>query len=160
MLYVKVDAAGNPVEVAKNEMTIRTELAAANVILPAILNREKWIELGYAEIPTTADPVPPQPGKMAVPDVPTKNADGTFTRKWKYIDAENEASMVKAKKIERARLLAKYADNISPMRWEEMTEVEKTEVKEWRLSLLNATADEAWPYITYNPVPAVLRNKF
>ena len=33
------------------------------------------------------------------PDVPTKNADGSFTRTWKYIDAENEANRLRLRRL-------------------------------------------------------------
>ena len=159
MLYVKVDANGNPTEVAKNFTEIKEEYTAKNTAIP---NEGSFLanlsNFGYAEVPVS-DPPSPQAGKKIVPDVPTKNADGTMKRTWKYMDADlSESSNVEALMRERRRiLLNQYIDRISPVRWDKFTEAEKTEISTWHQSLLDISDQEGWPYVSFQPVPEVLK---
>ena len=160
MLYVKVDAAGNPVEVAKNYQTIKEEFfLAKNSIIPSeVIFNEKIKEMGYAPVPF-ADPPPPKAGMKIVPDVPVKQADGTIKRTWKYeVATEEEKELFATEmKVRRERMLRNLLDTISPMRWESWSESEREEVKEFRQSLLDITSKEGWPFVTFEPIPSVLK---
>ena len=130
MLYVKVDAAGNPVEAAKNYRQIRLEHEKKNAIFPSELTLQRDPQrLGYAQVPTTDEQPTPVEGKMITPDIPVKNADGSFTRKWKYVDALGADDVTEATIRERRdKLLSRYVDQISPLRWEIFSEAEKEEL--------------------------------
>ena len=159
MLYVKIDSNGNPVEVAKNYREIQAEYLAKNSIFPNenVLNSNP-LKLGYALVPES-EPLPPKAGSKVVPDVPTKNEDGTMTRTWKYEVATEEEKELFAMemKVRRERMLRNVLDTISPMRWESWSESEKEEVKAFRQSLLDITSKEGWPFVTLEPIPSVLK---
>jgi len=160
MLYVKVDGSGNPVEVAKNYREIREEYLSKGSIFPSegVLNIDPS-SLGYAEVPES-EPLPPKSGNKVVPDVPTKNADGTMTRTWKYEAAtEEEKKLFSGEmKARRSVVLSKLIDTISPVRWNSWTTEEQAEVTAWRQSLLDLPNAEGWPYVTFPELPAVLKN--
>lgn len=159
MLYVKVDNAGNPIEVAKNYREIQAEYLAKNSIFPSenvlIGNSSR---LGYALVPES-EPLPPKAGSKVVPDVPIKNVDGTMTRKWKYeaVTSEDIELVASEMKARRQTMLRNLLDTISPMRWESWSESEKEEVKAFRQSLLDITSKEGWPFVTFEPIPSVLK---
>jgi len=160
MLYVKVDANGNPTEVAKNYNEIAREHIDQNIIFPkeSVLNSNP-APLGYALVPES-EPLPPKSGSKVVPDVPTKNSDGTMTRTWKY-EATNELDVLMMSnrvKERRKTLLLRYIDTISPIRWESFTEAEKQEISDWRQSLLDITNVEGFPYVELPAVPNLLRS--
>lgn len=159
MLYVKVDANGNPTEVAKNFREIKQEYTAKNTTIP---NEGAFSanlsNFGYAEVPVS-DPPSPQAGKKIVPDIPTKNADGTMKRTWKYMDvgAGETIYVGNLMRDRRKKLLDQYIDGISPVRWNKFTEAEKTEISNWHQSLLDISDQEGWPYVSFQPVPEVLK---
>ena len=156
MLYVKVDAAGNPTEEAKNYKQLRFEHQKRNSVLPSqIVFERKFADLGYAEVPLSEAP-DPQSGKKVVPDVPVKQNDGTMKRTWKQVDAENVEEMDSIMRNRRNYFLTKYADTISPLRWENFSEAEKEEVRNWHKSLLDMPQSTGWPYVAMPPVPNIL----
>ena len=157
MFYVKVDANGNPTEVAKNFREIKQEYTAKNTAIPdEVVFLQNLSNFGYVEVPES-EPLPPKSGSKVVPDVPTKNADGTMTRTWKYEPSENEALMEYDMRIRRDNLLRKYADTLSPIRWEDFTEEQKQEIRNWRKSLLDLPSAEGWPYVMMPQTPQVLK---
>ena len=159
MLYVKVDQSGNPIDVAKNYLQIKEEFFKENTIIPIepIFN-QICSSIGYAEVPYS-DPLPSKNGSKVVPSVPTKNADGTMKRTWKYeVVTEEDKELVAAEmKARRLTMLRNLLDTISPMRWESWSESEKEEVKAFRQSLLDITSKEGWPFVTFEPIPSVLK---
>jgi hypothetical protein len=159
MLYVKVDAAGNPVEVAKSYRKIKEEfLAKGSIIQNEIIFSGKLEDMGYAPVPF-AESISPKAGMKIVPDVPQKEADGTMKRKWKYEKAEDKeiAEVSSIMRERRSQLLKGYVDNISPVRWEKFSAEEKTEISNWHQSLLDISNQEGWPYVSFQPVPEVLK---
>ena len=160
MLYVKVDANGNPTEVAKNFTEIKQEYVAKNTAIPNEGGfSENLSNFGYVEVPES-EPLPPKSGSKVVPDVPTKNADGTMTRTWKYeaVTQEEIDQTASDMKYRRAVMLKDLIDSISPIRWSEWTAEEQAEVTAWRKSLLDLPTAEGWPYVTFPDLPAVLKN--
>lgn len=160
MLYVKVDAAGNPLEVAKNYREIQSEYLAKNSIFPSenVLSLDPS-PLGYAEVPES-EPLPPKSGSKVVPDVPTKNADGSMTRTWKYEAATQQDihDVSIEMKARRSAILSDLIDTISPVRWNSWTAEEQAEVTDWRQAMLDITKAEGWPYVPFPELPAVLKN--
>ena len=160
MLYVKVDAAGNPVEVAKNYRKIKEEYFSKGSIFPAesvfINNPSK---LGYVEVPES-EPLPPKTGNKVVPDVPKKNADGTMTRTWKYeVATQQEIDDISSEmKVRRSVMLRDLIDTISPVRWNSWTAEEQAEVTAWRQAMLDITTVEGWPYVVFPELPEILKN--
>lgn len=159
MLYVKVDNAGNPVEVAKNYREIRTEFLARNSIIP---NEDNFFlnvkRLGYAPVPEDGINPPKQAGMKPVPDVPVKDGQGNFSRKWKLVPCSPEEVRTTSAIMRKRRdsILAKYIDTISPVRWEDMSEEDKGTISSWRKELLNITKDPAFPFVMFPKVPEIL----
>ena len=159
MLYVKTDSKGNPIEVAKNYKEIEREYHARNATIPAegyfSANSSNF---GYAQVPYS-EPLPPKNGSKVVPDIPTKNTDGTMKRTWKYeVATEEDKELAAAEmKAKRQGMLRDLLDTISPMRWESWSESEKEEVKAFRQSLLDITSKEGWPFVTFEPIPSILK---
>jgi hypothetical protein len=160
MLYVKVDANGNPTEVAKNFREIKEEYTVKNTAIPNEGGFSANLSnFSYVEVPES-EPLPPKSGSKVVPDVPTKNSDGTMTRTWKYEAAtEEEKSLFSGEmKARRSTILSKLIDTISPVRWNSWTTEEQAEVTAWRKALLDLPTTEGWPYVTFPELPAVLKN--
>lgn len=159
MLYVKIDSAGNPLEVAKSYNQIQKEFFAKNAIIPnETLFTAKLEQMGYAAVPFS-EAIPPKSGMKIVPDVPQRETDGTMRRRWKYENAgEKETSEVSALMRERrSQLLKEYVDNISPVRWEKFSAEEKQEISDWHQSLLDVTTKEGWPFVSFEPIPQILK---
>ena len=158
MLYVKVDQAGNPVDVAKNYSQIRGDFLVENTIIPnERVFSEKFGSLGYAEVPEAEIPSPMK-GKKIVPDIPVKQANGKMKRTYKYENV-TEAERVNFSRTMRERrkeILEKYIDKISPVRWEKMTADQKKEVNDYHQSLLDLPDDEAWPFVIFPKPPSFL----
>ena len=160
MLYVKVDANGNPTEVAKNFREIKEEYTAKNTAIPDEGGFSgKLSNFGYVEVPES-DPLPPKVGNKVVPDVPTKNADGTMTRTWKYeVATQQDIDDISLEmKARRAIMLRDLIDTISPVRWNSWTAEEQAEVTAWRQAMLDMTTVEGWPYVTFPDLPEILKN--
>lgn len=160
MLYAKIDGNGNPLEVAKNYLQIREEHLSRGAIFPSegVLSGDPS-SLGYAEVPES-EPLPPKSGSKVVPDVPKKNADGTYERTWKYETASSEeiSQTSTEMKLRRQRLLRDLIDTISPIRWESWSAEEQAEIKAWRQEMLDITEKEGWPFLTFPPLPAPLKS--
>ena len=161
MLYVKVDASGNPTEVAKTIQAIQSEHAAQNTILPSVFSSYPD-QFGYREVPANV-PMPDQVvGKNIVPDKPIKNVDGSYTRVWKYVDIPDFAErdldlMAEQMRGSRKRYLQKFADSISPLRWESWSEEQKQEVRDWYQKVLDMPNDPAWPKMTFPQLPSAIK---
>lgn len=159
MLYVKVDANGNPIEVAKNYSEIKKEYAARNTAIPNEMIFSSIIEeMGYAGV-DYSEPIPSKAGMKIVPDIPKKEEDGTMKRTWKYepVTDEEIAEVSVLMRERRRTLLRNHIDNISPVRWEKFTTEEKTEISNWHQSLLDIPEKEGWPFVSFDPVPASLK---
>lgn len=163
MLYVKVDASGNPREVAKTSDTIRKEfISAEGTILPATFE-DNPDSFGYRQVPFNA-PMPDQvAGKNILPDVPTKNADGTYTRTWKYTDIPDfekiDLNELDIKMREnRKKYMQKFVDSISPLRWESWSDAEKQEIRNWYQSVKDMTKNPNWPKVAFPPLPAPIKD--
>ena len=157
MLYVKVDAAGNPVEVAKNYQQISLEFYENNSFLPKEeIFADKLTEFGYAEVPFS-EPPEPVDGKKIVPDVPSFNGD-IMERKWKYVDTDefDRERFSFEMRRRRDKKLRDTIDMISPVRWEAFTEEQKAEVKDWYQYLLNLPTETGWPFVSMKDQPSFL----
>lgn len=157
MLYVKIDNNGNP---TTHAMSYDELQIAENSIFPAVSIFEELIEKGdlsYAKVPFSPLPAVPA-GKKPVQGVPVKNADGTYSRKIQFVDATEEEISSASDFIRSRReiILNKHVDNISPLRWAEMTEAQQAEIASWRQSLLDMTEDPSFPYITIPAKPSFL----
>ena len=161
MLFVKVENNGNPTEEAKNLEAIKDEHLNQNTILPSVFSSNPD-QFGYRQVPANV-PMPEQVvGKNIVPDKPLKNADGSYTRVWKYVDIpgfdERDAdAMAEQMRDSRKRYLQKFADSISPLRWESWSEEEKQEVRNWYKKVLDMPNDPAWPKVGFPPLPAPIK---
>ena len=158
MLYVKVDAAGNPLEVAKNYNQISGEFLVKNSIIPnEKVFSEKFGSLGYAEVPEAEFPSPMK-GKKIVPDVPVRQANGQMKRTYKYEDVSDteRVNFSRTMRSRRKEILEKYIDKISPVRWEKMTAAQKKEVNDYHQSLLDLPDDDAWPFVIFPKPPSFL----
>lgn len=155
MLYFKVDANGNPQGLPQTEAQIKAELLNQGTIAPA--NLSDWlVKNGYAELPL-GDPMPMAPlGQKTVPDMPVKNADGTYTRRWKFVDAAGDDPEVQAR-INRAAYLKTFADSISPLRWESWSDAQKEEVRQWYQAVLNLPNNPAWPNVAMPELPTPIK---
>jgi len=161
MLYVKVDTNGIPLEEAKTSDAVKAEFLAQGTILPSLFDMQPS-NFGYREVPADV-PMPDQVvGKNIVPDKPTKNADGTYSRTWKYVDIpgfedRDLDAMAKQMRESRTRYLQKFADSISPLRWESWTEEQRTEVRTWYQNVLNMTNDPNWPKVAFPALPSPIK---
>ena len=158
MLYVKVDANGNPTEVAKNFSEIKQEYTAKNTAIPIEIGFSANLSnFGYAEVPYSEPPVS-ESGKRVVPDIPIRQADGTMKRTWRQVDTSPTETneVVELMRSRRSKLLREYIDSISPVRWDSWSEEEKTEIKNWRQSLLDISSQNGWPFVTFPPIPEPL----
>ena len=159
MLYVKVDANGNPIEVAKNYSEIKKEYSSKNTAIP---NESNFLanlpSFAYAEVPYS-EPPKPKAGMKVVIDVPQKNPDGTMLRKWKEVAVINEEKieMDSIMRTRRDQVLKTYIDSISPVRWNNMNDEDKAEVEAFYKSVLDMPEDPAWPFITFPLRPNCLR---
>ena len=159
MLYAKIDNAGNPVEVAKNYLQIKGEFLKQNAIIP---NESVFFNnpalLGYAHVPVS-EPPKPKAGMKVVPDIPTKNSDGTYQRTWKEV-AVNDMEKKEMDLVMRSRrkeVLRNNIDTISPVRWNNMSEEDKAEVNAFYKEVLDMPEDPSWPFITFPIRPNCLR---
>ena len=155
MLYFKADANGNPQSTPKTEAEIKAELLSQGTIAPSNLN--KWLaENSYVELPL-GDPMPMAPlGQKTVPDIPVKNADGTYSRRWKFVDAVVLNQEAQAR-VNRATYLNKFADSISPLRWESWSEAQKEEVRQWYQAILDLPNDPQWPNVAMPELPTPIK---
>lgn len=161
MLYVKVDTNGVPLEEAKTADAVRSEFIAQGTILPSLFDT-KPEGFGYQKVPADV-PMPDQVvGKNIVPDKPTKKADGTYSRTWKYVDIpgfddRDLDDMANQMRESRTRYLQKFADSISPLRWNAWSPEQQAEVTEWYQKVLNMTNDPNWPKVAFPPLPAPIK---
>jgi hypothetical protein len=158
MLYVKIDGAGNPIEVAKSYNQIKGEFLAKNSIIPnEKVFSEKYRSWAYAQVPE-ADIPPTLEGNKIVPDVPVKQANGTMKRTYKYEQITNDERIrfSKTMRNRRKEILEKYIDNISPVRWEKMDADQKQEVSDYHQNLLDIPDDSAWPFVIFPKPPTFL----
>lgn len=161
MLYVKVDDQGNPLENAKTFEEVKSINLMNNTIIP---ERFKYApeEFGYRPVPANVPKPDEIAGKTVMSDVPVKNADGSYTRTWKYADipgyAMQEDEMLDRQlRAHRKSYLLKFADSISPLRWEKWSEEEKQVVRDWYDEVLNMPNDPAWPRMVLPPLPTPIK---
>jgi len=158
MLYVKLDEQKNPIEFAKSYQMIAREFSEQNKIIPAeSLFLEKYGQVPISEMPERIN------GKTIMPDIPVKNADGTYQRTWKYVDAVGDptdlerSQMDLIMKTRRKAYLEKFADTVSPLRWNSWTAEQQQEVTDWYQSVLDMTNDPAWPYMHFPNLPSPIK---
>jgi len=155
MLYFKIDANGNPLSTPQTEAEIKAELLNQGTIAPS--NLQGWlVENRYVELPVD-EPMPMAPlGQKTVPDIPVKNADGTYSRRWKFVDAVVLNQEAQAR-VNRATYLNKFADSISPLRWESWSEAQKEEVRQWYQAILDLPNDPQWPNVAMPELPTPIK---
>lgn len=158
MLYVKVDAAGNlvqPPEPAMSLDAVKAQYAAQNTVLGT--DAIEWILAnGWAEVPVGA-PAPIAPlGQRTVPDVPVKKTDGTFERRWKF-ETISGVDLEETARSNRSLYLKKFADSISPLRWNSWTAAQQQEVTDWYQKVLDMPKDPAWPNLALPDLPAAIK---
>ena len=159
MLYAKIDDAGNPVEVSKSYKLILREFQKKGSIIPAeSVFETKSTSLGYAPIPQN-EPPEPKEGKNIVPDIPVKKSDGTYERTWKYVDPTDLQiqNMNNVMRERRNKALNVYIDSISPVRWNSMSDTDKSTVEAYYQELLDLPAKAAWPFVTLPNTPEILK---
>lgn len=161
MLYVKVDEQGNPVEPAKSFEEVKNIFLSKNSILPEKFKYDPN-PFGYRFVPSDVPMPNAQVGKKIVPDIPIKNEDDTYTRVWKYVDIDGydnipDEILDKQLRILRKRYLYKFADSISPLRWETWSEEDKQIVREWYQYVLDMPSHPSWPRMTLPPLPAIIK---
>jgi len=154
-LYFKIDANGNPLSTPQTEAEIKAELLNQGTIAPS--NLQGWlVENRYVELPVD-EPMPMAPlGQKTVPDIPVKNADGTYSRRWKFVDAVVLNQEAQAR-VNRATYLNKFADSISPLRWESWSEAQKEEVRQWYQAILDLPNDPQWPNVAMPELPTPIK---
>lgn len=161
MLYVKLNEKKEPIEVAKNYKTIAAEFAQKNRIIPnEDIFQTKLNEMGYGLVEISEMPERVY-GKTIVPDIPIKQEDGTYLRTWKYIDTIStdldKSQMDLVMKTRRKAYLEKFADSVSPLRWNSWTAEQQKEVTDWYQLVLDMTNDPAWPYVHFPLLPNPLK---
>jgi len=155
MLYFKADANGNPLSTPQSEAEIRRDLSSQGTTAPSNLGR--WLtENNYVELPV-GEPMPIAPlGQKTVPDMPVKNADGTYSRRWKFVDAAVADPEAQAR-MYRAAYLNKFADSISPLRWNAWTPEQQAEVTQWYQAVLDLPKDPQWPNVAMPELPTPIK---
>ena len=159
MLYVKIDDSGNPLEVAKNYKLIQSEFIKDGTIIPVEhIFEANCKSLGYALVPQKEAPEPKE-GKNIVPDIPVKKSDGTYERTWKYVDPTDLQiqNMNNVMRDRRNKALNVYIDSISPVRWNSMSDTDKSTVEAYYQELLDLPAKAAWPFVTLPNTPEILK---
>lgn len=159
MLYVKIDESGNPQEPPKSYAQIVSAAREnGNVILPAeSVFQDNLANFSYGLCPYVDPPVPATGNKLVL-GVPTKNSDGTYQRvfteeKATEIEIENRELAIRN---ERLRVLNRFIDTISPVRWSAMSDVDKAAVSAYRQQLLDLPSATGFPFIQIPPLPSVL----
>lgn len=161
MLYVKVDDQGNPLKEAESFQEVINDNLKRNTIIPRRFTTNPE-DFSYAFVPANVETPENIFGKKIVADIPVRQSDGTFQRTWKYIDDTKITSMSDEEldqhlRRQRKSYLHKFADSISPLRWEKWSEEEKQEVRDWYESVLSMTDDPQWPRMVLPRIPAPLK---
>lgn len=79
--------------------------------------------------------------------------DGKWIRDWEVKQVSQTAAESNIR-TERDRILSDVVDSMNPMRWESLSEDEKTKWKTYRQELLDITAQEGFPYsVTWPTAP-------
>ena len=155
MLYVKVNKKGNPTEAAMTLDGVIARFLSENTILGSDAI-EYILANGWAEVPL-GEPAPIAPlGQRTVPDVPVKKADGTFERRWKF-EAIRGVDLEETARLNRSLYLKKFADSISPLRWNSWTAAQQEEVTNWYQEVLDMPKDPAWPNLALPDLPAAIK---
>jgi hypothetical protein len=162
MLYVKVDEQGNPVERAKTLEVVKRIFLEQGTILPEAFASSPS-PVGYALVPE-GEPAPmAQAGKRVIAGIPIKNDDGTYTRTWEqedipdYNDIDNNL-LDSAMRRARTSYLHKFADSISPLRWNSWTPEQQAEVMAWYESVLKMPDDPNWPRVAFPELPSPIKS--
>lgn len=145
----KLNSKGKPLTVPQEIKTIIRELGVSAPDDEKI--RKEFLEsLGYVEIKPTVMPTPPPElnGKCRIEaTIPTRNADGTYTRAYEFIEltAEELAKVDANNRTKRDQSLVRFVDSINAVRWAAMTPEKQAEWSAFRTALLNITEQPGWP---------------
>jgi hypothetical protein len=149
MKLFKVDNKGKPISVPEEVNKIIRDLGVSAP--PDMALRQEYLEsIGYIVSEPTEIPTPPPElnGKCKVElDIPVKNADGSYTRAYKFTEL-TEAVLVNiaaANRTKRDKILTDLVDSINAIRWNSMSSEKQNEWKEFRISLLDITSQPGWP---------------
>jgi len=160
MLYVKIDSSGQPLEVPKSYSQVKADLLEENnSVIPAenVFSTTAH-NYGYGLCPYVEPPVPAT-GKRYELAIPTKQADNTYLRTYKEVEATEQE--IENRKIEiradRRRVLQRYIDSVSPVRWNAMSEADKAAVTAYRQQLLDLPSAQGFPFIALPPLPDCLK---
>lgn len=151
MLYVKLDAKGNPCEFPITETSLRNRLKGLKVV-SAKITPEILELVGYAQVPSSRAPER-LANHATLPDVPVRNDQGEIVRTYRYIPYTDEG-LEKRKnelRVRRNRMLAATDWTQSSDVQNRMTALQRESWKEYRASLRNMTDDFEDPNIVSFP---------
>ena len=164
MLYFKIDPKGNALQIPVNYEVISNYVAGGGFMLPPEnqLTKEGLLAFGLARVSHSAwadghrpspENIPPK--KVAMYDLPILNKNRVFQKKIKLRDPTSyELSRITNHMLRiRDEVFMEHLDRINPLFWEELTEVEQNDIKEFRDHLKNMTDDPNWPWVEFPDVP-------
>lgn len=151
MLYVRIDETGTPQGLLITEKELRKELS--NYILPKDIKNSDIIPLGFEGVEAGIPPTKLLNHSLR-PVTPVRGQNGKLMRVYTSVPYTEIESRVRwaEMRAKRDELLKTTVDSMNPIRWESMSEEDKTKWRTYRQALLDLPANTTDPAITEFPV--------